>query len=77
MENHIDIIRHKAEQHHKRYRSFDVAAFMRWIERQPSAWLRWAVVQSISALNRQRRYDTWNTIKNAGREQYTMEPPED
>lgn len=73
----FDIIRNKADQHHGRYRSFDVAAFLRWIKRQTPAWRRWAAGQSISSLNRQRRCETWATIKYASRNQYTPVPPDD
>ena len=77
MDNFIDIIREKAERHRERYRSFDVAGFIGWVRRQALEWQQWAASQSISALNRKRRYESWETIKNAGRVRYTMMPPED
>lgn len=73
----IDVIRDRAERHHQRYRTFDLAAFMRWAGHQSTDWLQWATGQSISTLNRQRRWETWATIQNAGRVQYTQEPVED
>ncbi len=75
--NDIDIIRKSAEQHQQRYRSFDVAAFMGWAERQPPAWLRWSSGQTIPTLNRQKRFNIWDNITNARRLRYTSEPPED
>ena len=77
MDNIIESIRDKAERHRERYRSFDVAVFMLRIGTQTPAWQRWAAGQNISALNRQRRYQTWDAILNAGRARYTPEPVED
>jgi hypothetical protein len=73
----IDIIRAKAERHREQYARFDQAGFMRWIERQTPGWQEWAAGQPISILNRQRGYQTWESIQNAQRAGYTVVPPED
>jgi len=76
-DNLIEIIRTKAEQHHQRYPTFDLAVFLRWIGRQTRDWQEWAATQTIAALSRQRRCEAWANIQNAKRVRYTPEPVED
>ena len=73
----LTIIREKAKAHQERYKSFDLARFMRWVESKPFSWQLAATSQSISALNRQKRYELWDAIQEASKAQYTPEPPED
>ena len=73
----ITIIRQKAQQHQERYKSFDLGRFMRWVERQIFSWQLAATSQSISTLNRQKRYESCAAIQEADKKQYTPEPVED
>jgi hypothetical protein len=73
----LETIRQKAEVHARRYRSFDMPAFLRWIASKPVSWQCDAASKTIANLNIQRRYQSWETQQASRRIKYTGTPPED
>lgn len=75
--NPLEIIRTKATTHALKFRKFNLNSFMNWIEGQSVDWQCWAASRTISYLNQNRRYNSWQIQVDGRKTRYTMSPPED